>query len=244
MLLVVNPRISRVVVNAFRRSGVFGDLAPTSDVSRRPGPTLRTAPSPGAGSINTVSIRVVGIGGSVDAGSQSDRVLRAALSAVARLGAEVEVFSGLDLDLPPYHSRAVLPDATRDYVDAVRRADAVVVSSPGYHGTVSGLVKNALDYLEELRGDHRPYLDGRPVALIAVARGWQASVATLGTLRQVVHSLRGWPTPLGLAINSSVTMFDESGGTQDASTAAAIDVMAGQLIDFARRWQPPGSDAG
>jgi len=180
----------------------------------------------------------------VDAGSQSDRVLRAALSAVARLGAEVEVFSGLDLDLPPYHSRAVLPDATRDYVDAVRRADAVVVSSPGYHGTVSGLVKNALDYLEELRGDHRPYLDGRPVALIAVARGWQASVATLGTLRQVVHSLRGWPTPLGLAINSSVTTFDESGGTQDASTAAAIDVMAGQLIDFARRWQPPGSDAG
>jgi len=178
----------------------------------------------------------VGIGGSVDAGSQSDRVLRAVLSAVSRLGADVEVFSGLDLDLPPYHSNAVLPETTRDYVEAVRRADAVVISSPGYHGTVSGLVKNALDYLEELRGDRRPYLDGRPVALIAVARGWQASVATLGTLRQVVHALRGWPTPLGLAINSSVTTFDQDGGTPDASMAGALEVMAGQVVDFARCW--------
>jgi len=55
-----------------------------------------------------------------------------------------------------------------------------------------------------------------------------------------VHALRGWPTPLGLAINSTVTTFDESGDTQDASTAAAIDVLAGQLIDFAQRWAVPG----
>ena len=139
----------------------------------------------------------------MDSGSQSDRVLRAVLSAVQELGAEVQVFSGRDLDLPPYHSGASLPAGAHDYVAAVRRADALVISSPGYHGTVSGLVKNALDYLEELRGDQRPYLDGRAVALVAVARGWQASVGTLGTLRQVVHALRGWPTPLGLAINSS-----------------------------------------
>ena len=136
----------------------------------------------------------------------------------------------------PYHSGARLPDEARDYVEAVRRADALVISSPGYHGTVSGLVKNALDYLEELRGDQRPYLDGRAVALVAVARGWQASVATLGTLRQVVHALRGWPTPLGLSINSSATTFDDAGRTDDQSTAGAIGVMAGQLVDFAQRW--------
>lgn len=178
----------------------------------------------------------MGIGGSVDAGSQSDRALRAVLAHVTDLGAEVDVFSGQDLDLPPYHSGARLPDRARDYVAAVRRADALVISSPGYHGTVSGLVKNALDYLEELRGDPRPYLDGRAVALVAVARGWQASVATLGTLRQVVHALRGWPTPLGLSINSSATIFDENGRTEDISTTGAIGVMAGQLVDFAQCW--------
>ncbi len=179
-----------------------------------------------------MSIRVVGIGGSVDRGSQSDRALRAVLSATQKLGADVQVFSGLDLDLPPYHSGAVLPDLASDYVNGVRLADAVVISSPGYHGTVSGLVKNALDYLEELRGDQRPYLDGRPVGLIAVAGGWQAAVGTLATLRQVVHSLRGWPTPIGLSINSNVTTFDEDGLPDDPSTTTSIEVLARQLVDF------------
>jgi FMN reductase len=196
-------------------------------------PLLRTQTL--RGSIDQVSIRVVGIGGSVDVGSQSDRVLRSVLAEVAALGAETQLFSGLDLDLPPYHSGAVLPDAARDYVEAVRRADALVISSPGYHGTVSGLVKNALDYLEELRGDQRPYLDGRAVGLVAVARGWQAAVGTLGTLRQVVHALRGWPSPLGLSINSSVTTFDEHGHTDDESTAEAIAMLANQLVEFGRR---------
>ncbi len=182
-----------------------------------------------------MSIRVVGIGGSVDRGSQSDRALRAVLSAAAQLGAEVEVFSGLDLDLPPYHSGAVLPAPAADYVEAVRRADAVVISSPGYHGTVSGLVKNALDYLEELRGDQRPYLDGRPVGIIAVAGGWQAAVGTLATLRQVVHALRGWPTPIGLSINSNTTTFDEQNATADQAMTSSIGVLARQLVQFGGR---------
>ncbi len=179
-----------------------------------------------------MSIRVVGIGGSVERRSQSERVLRAVLAATQKLGADVQVFSGLDLDLPPYHPGAVLPDLALEFVTSVRRADAVVISSPGYHGTVSGLVKNALDYLEELRGDQRPYLDGRPVGLVAVAGGWQAAVGTLSTLRQVVHSLRGWPTPIGLSINSNATTFDDQGLTDDVFTTSAIEVLARQLMDF------------
>lgn len=181
---------------------------------------------------------MVGIGGSVDPGSQSDRVLRAVLTAAEKLGAEVSVYSGFDLDLPPYHSGAVVPDSVAEYITAVRKADALVITSPGYHGTISGLVKNALDYLEELRGDDRPYLDSRAVGLVAVARGWQASVSTLATLRQVAHSLRGWPTPLGLAINSTVTNFDENGWTADDSVTASIEILAQQLVDFAEKWAP------
>lgn len=183
-----------------------------------------------------MSIRVVGIGGSIDAHSQSDRVLRGVLNRVVELGADVQVYTGLDLDLPPYHTGALVPEVATGYVEAVRRADAVVISSPGYHGTVSGLVKNALDYLEELRADARPYLDGRAVGLIAVARGWQASVSTLGTLRQIAHALRGWPTPLGLAINSTATRFAENGVTEDQAAALSVRVQAEQVVEFARRW--------
>ncbi len=87
--------------------------------------------------------------------------------------------------------------------------------SPGYHGTVSGLVKNALDYIEDLRDDPRPYLDGRAVGCVATASGWQAAVTTLTSLRSIVHALRGWPTPLGAAVNSAQVEFTADGGCTD-----------------------------
>ena len=159
--------------------------------------------------------------------------MRSVLAAGRRQGAETVSFTGRALDFAPYHSGAELPDSAREYIEAIRSADAVVISSPGYHGTVSGLVKNALDYLEELRTDRRPYLDGRPVGAVAVARGWQAAVGTLGTLRQVIHALRGWPTPLGLTINSAVTTFDAADVADDPAVMASAEMLAGQLTGFA-----------
>jgi FMN reductase len=191
-------------------------------------------PSGRAGSVG-VSNLIVGIGGSVDPDSQSERALRAVLAAAERRGASTASFTGRALDFTPYHSGAALPVTARDYIEAVRSADAVVISSPGYHGTVSGLVKNALDYLEELRTDQRPYLDGRPVGAIAVARGWQAAVGTLGTLRQVIHALRGWPTPLGLTINSAVTTFDAADVADDPAVMTSAEMLAEQLTGFTER---------
>lgn len=182
---------------------------------------------------------IVGLGGSVDPDSQSERALRAVLGAVRERGATVQAFTGAQIDLPPYHYGVHLPDGTRDYIEAVRRADGVVLASPAYHGTLSGLVKNAVDYLEELAQDGRPYLSGRAVAPVAVAKGWQAAVTTLGTLRQVVHALRGWPTPVGLAINGTVTRFEADGSTPDETARQLIGTVADQLIDFADRFRRP-----
>ncbi len=117
-----------------------------------------------------------------------------------------------------------------EFVEAVRAADALVIASPGYHGGVSGLVKNAIDLLEELREDARPYFDGRAVGLLVSAAGWQAGGATLVALRGIVHAMRGWPTPIGVAINSiEQKPFDKSGALVDASIAASLDTMAKQL---------------
>jgi FMN reductase len=78
----------------------------------------------------------------------------------------------------------------------------VIISSPGYHGTISGILKNAIDYVQVLAEDSRPYLDGRAFGSIAVAYGWQAAGTTLTTLRSIGHALRAWPTPYGAAINA------------------------------------------
>jgi FMN reductase len=109
----------------------------------------------------------------------------------------------------------------------------VELVSPGYHGTVSGLVKNALDYVEDLRADPRPYLDGRAVGCVAMALGWQATVTTLTALRSIVHALRGWPTPLGAALNSTEMSFDDHGVPSDLAVGRTLGTIGEQVVQFA-----------
>jgi FMN reductase len=118
---------------------------------------------------------------------------------------------------------------------AISAADGIIVSTPGYHGSISGVVKNALDTLEGLRDDPRPYFDGRAVGCIVSAGGAQASGSTLAALRSVVHALRGWPTPFGATLGAS-GLFDETGAFADPRDGWQVETVAQQVVDFARRW--------
>lgn len=174
---------------------------------------------------------VVGIGGTTVAGSSTERALRIALKAAEHAGLRTQMFDGqvlarLPLYTPHLHDRTV---EEHDFVTAVREASGIIFASPGYHGSVSGLVKNAIDLIEETAKDARPYLDDVPVGLIATAYGWQATGSTVAALRSIVHSLRGWPTPYAAAVNSSITKFDAEGGCTDAAVAGQL-VLVGRQV--------------
>ena len=150
---------------------------------------------------------VVGLGGGLKSGSATEQALEVALGGAQKMGARVELFGADDImSLPLYLAEGwqKSPAAIR-LIDLIRSADGLILASPGYHGSISGAVKNAIDYIEETARDARPYLSNIPVGLIGVAAGYQAAMGTLMTLRQIVHALRGWPTPLGVAINTRVT---------------------------------------
>lgn len=173
---------------------------------------------------------IVGIGGTQRIGSSSERVLEAVLEQTRGKGAETESFDGRFLaGLPLYDPAQTSRSAAEEqFVDAVRRADAVIIASPGYHGGVSGLVKNAIDLLEDLRGDTRPYLDGRPVGAIVTAGGWQGAGVTISSLRDIIHAMRGWPTPVSITVNSASADWQENNVD---SVKVAIRMMADQLMN-------------
>lgn len=181
---------------------------------------------------------IIGIGGTQRPGSSSGACLRTALAAAEDAGAETICFSGPQLLLPHYNPvEAERSDDAKALLDAIRRADGVVLASPGYHGTVSGLVKNALDYVEDLAGDDRPYFDGLPVGCIGVAWGAQASVNTLGALRDITHALRGLPTAYGAAVDAMAADIAD-GVCGDARTAANLAMVGRQVADLAARLAP------
>jgi FMN reductase len=179
--------------------------------------------------------RIVGLGGTTRTNSTSERALRSCLAAAAQFGARTEIFTADSLDLPWYGAAGCSdhPKAIK-LIAALRSADAVILSSPAYHGGLSGLLKNALDYVEELRNDPRPYLNMCAVGCIVCASGTQAIGTSLTSMRSIVHALRGWPTPLGVGINTSVVSVDEDGACSEPEINVQIRAIARQIVGFAK----------
>ena len=146
----------------------------------------------------TVRPFAVGLGGTTKARSSPEKALKHALALAEAQGADTDLFDGSSIHLPMYGSESSerSPDVRR-LITALRRADDVIIATPCYHGSVSGLLTNALDYVEDMAQDPHPHFDGRAVALIVCGSGWQTTAITLSALRSIAHALRGWPTPMG-----------------------------------------------
>jgi FMN reductase len=186
---------------------------------------------------------ILGIGGTISPTSSSDTAIRITLGRAAALGAKTRLFAGAELKLLPMYD----PTATHrtneatELVEAFRTCSGVIISSAAYHGSISGMLKNALDYIEDLSRDDRVYLSGVPVGLISVAKGWQAGVNNLATLRMIVHSLRGWPTPYGAVINTATQPNEVP---QDLSLNDGLGIVAGEVVQAARMFESPLAKAG
>lgn len=182
---------------------------------------------------------IVGLGGTVRANSSSEQAVSCALRIAEQFGAATRLFAGASLVLPMYNpSDAVRDPAARELVAALRNASGIIIASAAYHGTLSGLLKNALDYTEDMRDDAAPYFDGRAVGVISCAAGWQAATTNLVALRSIVHALRGWNVPLGVAVNTAQPVFD-GGRCLSADLEQSLATMVRQVVSFAAN--PPSS---
>jgi FMN reductase len=183
----------------------------------------------------TSPLFIVGLGGTTRAGSTTERAMLAALAHARALGCETQGFGSGALPTEPYDpARPDRSPQAQALVAALQRADGVVLVSPAYHGGVSGLVKNAIDFAEDLREDGRPYFSGRAVGTIVCAEGPQAMGATLASLRAIVHALRGWPTPYGAALNASTRPLGSDTDPADPAALRACETVAAEVVQFAR----------
>jgi FMN reductase len=151
-------------------------------------------------------MKVVGIAGSLRAGSHSQMALNVAMQRVEALGAEVEILDLRSLNLPfcdggddysAYPGVAVMQQA-------VSEADAIVLATPEYHGSVSGVLKNALDLMgfEEFTG--------KVTGVISVLGG-QSNNNSLNDLRVILRWIHAWTIPEQIAVGQAWKAFDKDG---------------------------------
>lgn len=177
---------------------------------------------------------IVGLGGTATPGGSTEQALALTLRAAEAHGARTKLFGGALLASFPHYLAEGTWDCVeaKEFVAAIRQANGIIIASPGYHGTISGLVKNAIDYIEETSKDSRVYLDGLPVGLIATAYGWQATGSTMTTLRAIVHALRGWPTPMGAGVRTVQGLFKD-GQCTDPAVSGQLEIVGRQVAEFA-----------
>jgi FMN reductase len=186
------------------------------------------------------SVRVAGLGGSLRELSTSRTALQVALEGAAASGADVELVWVRELGLPLYSDEHAPPAAARRLAATVYRADALIWSSPTYHGSVSGAFKNALDWLILLAGHDPPYLAGKPIGLVTTAGGVQGLQA-VNTMDFIARALRGWSVPLVLPVARSGQSFDPDGHLKDEAVAAQLRKLGAEVVRAARQFQAHGT---
>jgi chromate reductase, NAD(P)H dehydrogenase (quinone) len=188
-------------------------------------------------------MRILGISGSLRAGSFNTRLLRAAADLVP--GAELAIWDGLRA-VPPFDEddeRDHAPAPVHALREAIAHADVILIATPEYNASLPGQLKNALDWAS------RPYatnvLRGKPVAVIAASPTRGGAAAALADARRILARIGALVIDHELAISGVHERFDAAGelsdqgvrrGLIDVLTAAIdVDTAAGRgrrLIQF------------
>lgn len=172
-------------------------------------------------------VRFVGIGGSLRADSHSYQALNVAAERVRSLGAEVEVIDLRTLNLPFCQGSQ---DEYLDYPDvarlrqAVKQADGLILSTPEYHGSLSGVLKNALDLMSF------EHLSDKVTGLISVLGG-QSNSNALNDLRVIMRWVHAWVIPEQVAIGQAWSAFEQNGQLRDEKLSERLDQFAQSLVN-------------
>ena len=183
-------------------------------------------------------MKVVGIGGTLRENSTSLGALRRSLTAAEEAGAQVELLDLNELRLPMYEPGKPLDaygESVRRLIEATREADALLVSTAAYHGTLAGVTKNALDFVQFLGNEEPAYLDGKAVGLISTAGGEQAAANANAAMVNVVHSLRGIVAPLMVGVTRAWQHTDDGGDITDDNYGRRLDSLGELVVDLAEK---------
>lgn len=163
------------------------------------------------------TINVLGVAGSTRANSYSTKALKAALKAAQEHGAQVRLLELANGDVPFYSPSASVPDRVSHDVSW---ANAFILASPDYHGSMSGTLKNFLDFFyEEFAGKAFGY----------VVASHEKGLTVMEQMRTAVRQCYGWSLPYGVSINGEQ---DFTGGSPVAKVDQRIKMMARDLVVY------------
>jgi FMN reductase len=172
-------------------------------------------------------ILVVGICGSLRPGSHTRMALEIALEGARQVGAVTRL-----IDLREYE--LVFCDGSRNYPAGVARlrrdvkeANGIILGTPEYHASYSGVLKNALDLMGFAE------FEGKMVGLAGVSGGQMGAANALNSLRTVGRAMHAWVIPEQVSVPEAHRAFDPAGRLHDLKLAERLRDVGRQVARFA-----------
>ena len=175
-------------------------------------------------------LQVAGLCGSLRPGSLTRKALAVALSGAEEAGAETRLIDLRDYQLifcDGKQDESAYPEDVFRLRRDVQQAKGIILGSPEYHGSFSGVLKDALDLMgfEEF--------EGKMIGLVGVSGG-QAGAHGLTGLRSIGRVLHAWVIPEQVSIAEGWKVFDAAGNLKDPEIEERLKEVGRQVVRFAR----------
>jgi NAD(P)H-dependent FMN reductase len=175
-------------------------------------------------------VSVVGICGSLRRGSYTRMAVQIALQGAQEVGAQTRLIDLQDYQLVSCDGKedeSAYPEDVFRLRREVSQAQGIILGTPEYHGSFSGVLKNALD----LMGFDE--IEGKMIGLVGVSGGALGAINALNGLRTVGRALHAWVVPEQASVPEAYKIFDPSGILHDRDVAQRLKDVGRQIARFA-----------
>ena len=177
--------------------------------------------------MSAAPVKILGLSGSYGLTSKNGLLLSAALDACEKEGAEVHFWDLVEKPLPLVGAEGSWQDANvKEFQALASECDGYILTSPEYHGTMSGVMKNTLDWV------YKDHVGGKAFGLMSTLGGISNS-NTLNHMRIAVRWIHGWCVPEQVAVGKVKEAFDEDNNLTDADVAERVVGLAQSVVNAA-----------
>ena len=186
--------------------------------------------------------KIVAFAGSLRAGSFNKKLLALAADAARVAGAEITVVDLRELSLPLFdqdmEDASGLPEGAKKLKALLRASDGFLIASPEYNSSITGALKNAIDWASRAESDDEPPLvayKGKAAALLAASPGALGGLRGLVTLRSILGNIGVLVLPDQVTVSVAHEAFDETGKLKDKRKEKQVESLAKGLVEILRK---------
>jgi NAD(P)H-dependent FMN reductase len=183
--------------------------------------------------------KILAFAGSTRAGSFNKKLVRIASEHARAAGAQVTLIDLRDFAMPLYdgdlEEASGLPENAKKLKTLMREHDGFLISAPEYNSSITGVLKNTIDWASRTETDDEPDLvcfRGKTATLMSASPGALGGLRGLVHVRAILGNIGVFVLPNQISIPVAHEAFDENGRLKDSKKNQQLQTIASALVQM------------